>query len=193
MIPLIFFLAVAAVLLVLLLVLGRRTPGVEGSAQALLEARHALQTLQLGLLPSEFVDHIFDRRDLDYVTANASNRIQQLLLEERKRIVLIWVSQVRLQIVSLQEFHFGHSRHFIQLSLSNEIALAWEFATLRLVCRALYILVHFRGPYGAPQIAGRMIATAVQLCAISEKSLAFLSPAESRALADNSARGSAPV
>lgn len=193
MIALIFFLLIAAGLLVLLFVLGRRSPSAEGSAQALLEARHALQALQLGLLPPEFVDHIFARRDLEYVTANASKEIQQRFLEERKRIVLAWVSQVRQQIVSLQDFHFGHSRHFVQLSLSSEIALAWEFAALRMVCRAFYLLVYFRGPYGAPQIAGKMAATAARLCAISGKSLAFLNPAESHAIVDDSAHGSAPV
>jgi hypothetical protein len=193
MIPLIFFLVIAAGLLVLLFVLGRRSPSAEGSAQALLEARHALQALQLGLLPPEFVDHIFARRDLEYVTANASKEIQQRFLEERKRIVLAWVSQVRQRIVSLQNFHFGHSRHFVHLSLSSEIALAWEFAALRMVCRAFYLLVHLRGPYGAPHIAGKMAATAARLCTISGKSLAFLNPAESHAIVDDSAHGSAPV
>jgi hypothetical protein len=176
-----------------LLAVLRRPSRPEGSAEALLEARHALRTLQLGLLPQELVGRFFSRNDLEYVVANAPKATEQLFLEERKHIVLAWISQVRQQIVSLQDFHFAHSRHFVYVSLTSEIALAWEFATLRMVCRALYLLVYFRGPYGAPQIAEKTAATAAQLCAISEKSLAFLSPAESRALADNSARGSAPV
>lgn len=193
MIALIFFLVISAGLLVLLVVLGRRNTSAEGSAQALLDARYALQTLRFELLPSEFVGHIFDRRDLEYVTANASPQIQQLLLEDRKRIALAWASQVRQQIVSLQDFHFGHSRHFVQLSLANEISLAWEFSTLRVACRAFYLLVQLRGPYGAPNIAGRMVSTADRLCTLSEKSLAFLTPGGSNAIADHSARGRAPV
>lgn len=193
MTALIFFLVITAGLLILLVVLGRRKTTAEGSSQALLEARYALQTLRFGLLPSEFVGHIFDRQDLEYVTANASTEIRQILLEDRKRIVLAWANQLRQQIVSLQEFHFGHSRHFVQLSLANEIALAWEFSSLRLACRAFYFLVYLRGPYGAPKIAGRMVSAAGRLCGLSEKSLAFLSPAQGPAIVDDSARGSAPV
>jgi hypothetical protein len=194
MTSLIVYCAIGAGLLVLLLLaLLRRPSRPEGSAEALLEARHALRTLQLGLLPQELVGRFFARNDLEYVVANAPKTTEQLFLEERKHIVLAWISQVRLQIVSLQNFHFGHSRHFVQVSLTSEIALAWEFATLRMVCRALYLLVYFRGPYGAQQIAGKMVAIAARVCALSEKSLAFLSPAESHALVDNSARGSAPV
>jgi hypothetical protein len=194
MTSLIVYCAIGAGLLVLLLLAVLRRPSrPEGSAEVLLEARHALRTLQLGLLPQELVGRFFARNDLEYVVANAPKTTEQLFLEERKHIVLAWISQVRLQIVSLQNFHFGHSRHFVQVSLTSEIALAWEFASLRMVCRALYLLVYFRGPYGAQQIAGKMVAIAARVCALSEKSLAFLSPAESHALVDNSARGSAPV
>ena len=193
MIALIFLLVITAGLLVLLVVMGRRATSPEGSAQALLDARYALQTLRFGLLPSEFVGHIFDTQDLEYVTANASPEIQQLLLEDRKRILLAWASQVRQQVLSLHDFHFGHSRHFVQLSLVNEIALAWEFSTLRVACRAFCFLVYFRGPYGAPKVAGKMVSTADRLCALSERSLAFLNPAEGRVNVDESARGSAAV
>jgi hypothetical protein len=194
MTPLIIYCAIGVGLLVLLLLAVLRRPSpAEGSAEALLGARHALRTLQLGLLPPELVERFFARNDLEFVVAAAPKEIQQRFLEERKRIVLAWVSQVRQRIVSLQDFHFGHSRHFVHLSLSTEIALAWEFAALRMACRAFYLLVYLRGPYGAPQIAGKMAATAARLCAISEKSLAFLAPAESRAIVDDSAHGSAPV
>jgi hypothetical protein len=194
MTPLIFYLAIGALLLVLLLrALPRRPSRAEGSAEALLEARHALRTLRLGLLPPELVDRFFVRDDLQYVVANATKKTEHLFIEERKRIVLAWITQVRQQIINLQHFHFGQSRHFVHVSLASEIALTWEFASLRIVCRALYLLVYFRGPYGAPHIAGKMAATAARLCAISEKSLAFLSPGESRAIVEDSARGSAPV
>jgi hypothetical protein len=194
MTALIIYCAIGATLLVLLLLaLLRRPSQPEGSAEALLGARHALLTLQLGLLPRELVDRFFARDDLEYVVAAAPAEIQQLFLGERKRLVLAWTSQVRQQIISLQEFHFGHSRHFVRLSLSSEISLAWEFSVLRMECRALYLLVCLRGPYGAPHVARPMVAGASRLCAISAKSLAFLNPAEGHAIVDDSARGSAAV
>jgi hypothetical protein len=194
MTSLILYCAIGAGLLVLLLLAVLRRPSrPEGSAEALLEARHALRTLQLGLLPQELVGRFFARDDLEYVVAHAPKATEQLFLEERKHIVLAWVNQVRQQFISLQDFHFGHSRHFIHVSLASEITLAWEFAALRMVCRVLYLLVYFRGAYGAQQTAGKMLGIAARVCALSEKSLAFLTPAESHALTDNSARGSAPV
>jgi len=193
MIPLIFFLVIAAGLLALLLVLSRRNPSAEGSARALLDARQALQKLTLGLLPPELVDHIFARRDLEYVTANASQEIQQLFLVERKKIVLGWVSEIRRQIVYLQHFHLGHSRHFARMSFSTEFALAVDFAVLRFGCRALYMLVLLRGPYGASYIVGKTAAAASRLCIISGKYLAFLSPLETLPIADDSAQGGAAI
>jgi hypothetical protein len=193
MTTLIFFLAIAAGLLVLLFLLGRRNASAEGSAQALLEARGALRALQGGLLPAEFVDQIFSRRDLEFVTANTSPEIQQLFLDERKKIVLGWVSEIRRQIVYLQHFHLGHSRHFARLKFSSEIALALGFAALRMECRALYLLFYIRGPFGAPYFAGRTVAAASRLCEITGKSLAFLTPAGATPLGDDSAQDGAAV
>jgi hypothetical protein len=194
MTTLIIYCAIGAGLLVLLLLaMVRRPSRPEGSAQALLGARQALRTLQVSLLPPELVERLLAHDDLDYVLSAAPEAIQKQFLEERKRILLAWINQVRLQIVSLQDFHFGHSRHFVHVSLSMEISLAWEFAVLRMECRALYLLVLLRGPNGAPLIAEKMATAASRLCAISEKSLAFLTPAEGRAIANGSARGSASV
>lgn len=193
MISLIFFLAIAAGLLVLLFAMSRRNPSAEGSAQALLDARHALHALQRGLLPQEFVGHLFARQDLEYVAANASKEIQQLFLDERKRIALAWVSEIRRQIVYLQNFHLGHSRHFARLKFSSEIVLALEFAVLRMECRALHLLFYVRGPYGAPNFAGKTVAAAARLCAVTGKSLAFLTPAGITPMGNDSAEDGAAV
>ena len=193
MITLIFFLAAAAGLLVLLFVLSRRNPGAEGSAQALLDARRAVQALQNGLLPPDFVAHIFARRDLEYVIADTSKEIQRLFLKERKKIVLAWVSEIRRQIVYLQHFHLGYSRHFARLKISTEIALALDFMALRMECRALYLFYYLRGPYGAPNFPSKTVAAAERLCALTGRSLAFLAPAEVTPVGDDSAQDGATV
>jgi hypothetical protein len=193
MIPLIFFLVIAAGLLVLLLVVSRRNPRVEGSAHALLDARQALQTLQLDLLALNLIQNIFSQVDLDYVTANTSKEIQRLFFEERKKIALAWVAEIRRQVVCLQHFHRGHARHFARLRFATEFALALDFAALRLECRALCLLLYLGGPYAASYVAGKTIAAAARVCAISGKSLAFLTPAGASPLADDSARDSAAV
>jgi hypothetical protein len=192
MTALVIYIAVAAGLLLLLLLAALpRAPRAEGSAHALLQARHALRTLQVGLLPEDLVERFFARSDFEYVRAAAPPAVAKLFLEERKRILLAWLNQVRLQTISLQHFHFGHSRHFVQLSLKKEIALALEFAALRARCRMLYLLVSFRGPYGAAYGFEKTAASAARVCAVSERALAFLAPAESHALAGDSSRGGA--
>ena len=193
MIPLIFFLLIAAGLLFLLFTLSRRNASAEGSAQVLLEARKALQTLTQGLLPAEFIEHIFARQDLEYVNANAPKEVQQLFLMERKSIALAWASEIRQQVVYLQHFHLRHSRHFARLNISTEISLALDFGLLRLECRALYLLLFLRGPYGASYIVGKTATAAARLCTVSSKYLAFLTPVEGPLLADDSARGGATI
>jgi hypothetical protein len=193
MIPLIFFLAIALGLLVLLFVLSRRSPSAEGSAQALLDARQALQTLQLDLLALNLIQNIFSQVDLDYVTANTSKQIQRLFFDERKKIALAWVSEIRRQVLCLQHFHRGHARHFARLKFSTEAALALDFAALRMECRALYLLFYFRGPYGAPYFAGKTVAAAARLCEVTGKSLAFLTPAGVTPIGNDSAEDGAAV
>jgi hypothetical protein len=190
---LLLYIAVALALLALLfLSLLRRTPGAEGSAQALLNARQAVRTLQTGLLPFGHVQRIFSEQDLQYVAGCGSKQIQQLFLDERKRIALSWVSQIHRQIICLQNFHRGHSRHFARLNPAREIVLAFDFASLRMECRLLSLLLILRGPYGATRITGSMLASAVRLCDLSDKTLSFLTPSgASRVYPDSAQDGAA--
>jgi hypothetical protein len=186
-IQLILFLLVGALLFVSLLFLARRAPRAEGGGQALAEARQALNSLQLGLLPPELVGRIFAKDDLEYVVSETPERIRALFLGERKKIVLSWVGQVRRQIVSLRRFHLGAARFYSRLSFRTEMMLALDFAGLLMACRALQVLVYLRGPHAAPRMIGITAATAARVCEISEKSLAFLNAAYPNQFGDRSA------
>lgn len=176
MMQLILFLAVGAGLLLLVFAaITRRTGGrAEGSSQTILDARHALSTLQKNLLPEELIARIFAKQDLEYVLRSTPEPVQQLFVEERRKVALVWVRQVRKGVVTLRAFHRGQARHYSRLSLGTELDLALSFAALLLVCRALEVALYFRGPYAAPRIVGRTAAVAARLCQVSEKSLAFL-------------------
>jgi hypothetical protein len=171
------FLAVGAILLVSLYTFARRGNRAEGGSGAMVEARQALNALQSGLLPSELVGRIFSREDLEYVESETSEEIREQFLEERKRIALSWVSRVRKQVLSLKRFHLGSARFYAQLSLRTELALAVDFATLLLACRALQIYLYIGGPYAAQGFVGSTAATATRVCQVSAESLAFLTPA----------------
>lgn len=186
MIQLILFLLVGVLLLVSLFFLTRRGARGEGGAQALVEARQALNNLQLGLLPPELVGRMFAKDDLEYVISATPERVREMFVRERKRVALSWVDQVRRQIVNLRRFHLGAARFYSRLSIRSEMALALDFAALLLACRALQALLYLRGPYAAPRMIGMTMAVAARVCQVSEKSLAFLNPAYPNRLGDRS-------
>jgi hypothetical protein len=185
-IQLILFLLVGVVLFSSIFFLARRNPGTEGSSKVLVEARQALSSLQVGLLPPELVGRIFAKQDLDYVRSNAPRHVQEMFHAERKKVALAWVDQVRSQIESLKRFHLGAARFYAKLSFKTEIALAFEFAALLMACRALRVLLYLRGAYAAPRMVEATAAAAGRLCDISERALAFLTPPPG-AFADRSA------
>jgi hypothetical protein len=177
MIGLLLYLMVGIGLLVFLWLLARRERApVEGCGRQFVEARQALRTLQLGLLPENLIERIFDPEDFRYVTAASSEDIGNLFLQERKRISLMWVRRVRCEIRNLMRFHLDYSRLHAKLSLLTEIRLALDFGVLLLACRALRVLLYWRGPYGAGALVGVLTAAAGRVCASSAKSLAFLNP-----------------
>jgi hypothetical protein len=174
MISLIFFLSVGVALFASLFLLARRNQQPEGSATVLIEARQALRTLQGGLLPLDLVNRVFERQDWEYVRLEAPRSVQELFLDERKGTALLWLTQVRTQIRSLQRFHRGAARHYTRLNPRVEMELAMSFAALMAACQALQVLVYVAGPYAAPGMVGVVACSAARACKISEKSLSFL-------------------
>jgi hypothetical protein len=191
---LIIYLLIGAGLFLFLLVMARRksTP-VEGCGEEFVQARHALRTLQLGLLPANLVQRIFDRSDLEYVMRETPREICKVFLAERKRISLIWVGRVRGEIRNLMHFHLGYSRFQSKLSLNTELRLALDFVLLLLTCRTLQLWLYLRGPYSAPAIVRIAAEAAARVCRISEQSLAFLNPVAGDSLQNDSTTGGAAV
>jgi len=177
-ISLIFFLAVGLILFSSLFFLARRNARPEGGSDELVGARQALSALQAGLLPPNLVQRVFAVEDWDYVCSTTPQTIQEMFMEERKRISLLWIDQVRDQIRSLGRFHRGAARHYAQLNPRMEMELAFRFATLMTACRALHLVVYLAGPYAAPRMVTAMANAAGRACEISEQSLRFLNAAQ---------------
>ena len=184
MIQLILFLLIGALLFLSLIFLVWRSPRAEEGSAALVGARQALIALQTGLLPTELIDRIFARDDLEYVRLYAPRPVCMMFLRERKSVALAWATQMRKQVLSLMRFHLGSARFYARLSFRTELVLAVQFGGLLLACRALQMILYVGGPYAAPRIVGATAATAVQVCTISERSLAFLNSARLGALPD---------
>jgi hypothetical protein len=163
-------------LFVLFLFWRRDRASAEGGAQALQEARSALDSLQFSLLPPEVVARIFARDDLEYIESTTPGHIQEYFFKERRQIALMWINQVRSEIVSLRRFYLGRSRMYAQLSARTEIGTALNFAAVLSACRVLHVLLYMRGSLAAPRMVGATIAKAARVCEISAKSLDFLNP-----------------
>jgi hypothetical protein len=171
----IFFLTLGAGFLLALFFFWRRGRSTaEGGAEALLDARNALNTLQFSLLPPELIARIFARADLEYIESSTSQEIQKYFHKERRQIALIWINQVRSHLVSLRRFYVGRSRFYAQMSGGTEMSLAWNFAMLLSACRMVQLLLYVRGPLAAPRMVGATIAKAGRVCEVSAKSLAYL-------------------
>ncbi|MGH9737422.1 MAG: hypothetical protein ACRD4X_02405 [Candidatus Acidiferrales bacterium] len=174
MIQLILFLLVGALLFASLVVLARRGSRPEGGAEALVQARQALTHLQADLLPPELVDRFLAAEDFEYVASAALPEAHALFFQERKRIVIAWLGQVRQQIKTLRRFHLGAARFYARMGLRSEVALALDFANVLVACRALQILVYFGGPRVAPRMVGAAVATGQRICEAYDSALAFL-------------------
>jgi hypothetical protein len=184
---LLFLLIGAALLSSLLFLVGRGGPRPEGDSRVLVEARNALDALQGGLLPEEFVRRIFAKKDRDYIVSlGAPRRVHDLFMAERKKIALSWIDQVRRQVSSLKHFHVEMARSYAKLGLGAELELACHFTALLVTCRALHMAVYLGGPYAAPSMVGATATAAAKICAISEQSLAFLNPVQLKPSASNS-------
>jgi len=172
-IQLLFFLALGLGLFIALYFLMRPAVSAPGSADELRNARLALNVLQTGLLSSEVVHRIFAKEDLEYVS-DGPIEIRNLFVAERRRLALLWVAKMRLQILNLRKFHLGSARFHAGLKMRTEVRLAAEFLFLLFTCRVLWLALYFRGVYAAPAIVERATKMAERVCAVSETSLGFL-------------------
>jgi hypothetical protein len=176
-IQLVFFLALGLGFLGMLIFImrrGRATP--EGGAVALIEARGALDTLQGSLMPPELIGRIFEQQDLEYIEASTPAEVREFFLRERSQIALLWIRQVRTQLVSLRRFYTGRSRYYAQISAGTELSLGLNFLVLLSACRLLEVLVYVRGPFAAPRIVGATITRTAKICDFSAEKLEFLRP-----------------
>jgi hypothetical protein len=163
-IQLIPFLAGAALLFFTLLLLLRHERSTIQPAGELNEARRALTSLETGLLPLDIVGRIFAKADREYVRSQGLDAAYGVFLEERRRIALAWVRQVRQRVMTLWHFHNHAMRHSPDLKFGSEARLAWNFVVLLLACQTLELLIYGVGPFTAPSMVGSASRAAARIC-----------------------------
>jgi hypothetical protein len=160
------FLAAALLLFFTLFLLLRHNPSTEEltDTDALGDARQALRSLETGLLSIDIVERIFARSDRDYVLSLESDSAYNTFVEERRRIALAWVRQVRQRVMTLWHFHNHATRHSPDLKLGSEARLAWNFVVLLLACQGLELLIYAVGPFTVPSMVGSASRAAAKIC-----------------------------
>jgi hypothetical protein len=169
------FLAAALLLFVTLFLLLRHNPPTSPAVDELNEARQALASLEKGLLALDIVERIFARADREYVRSQESDAAYSVFLEERRRIALAWVRQVRQRVMTLWRFHNNAMRHSPDLKLGSEARLAWNFVVLLLACQTLELLIYAAGPFTAPSMVGSASRSAATICGALRDTVAAFS------------------
>jgi hypothetical protein len=171
------FVCIGSVFLILLLLLLRRAPIVEGSSETLVQACDALKSLRAELLAAGFLERIFSQQDLNYITSSTPVAVQKIFVNERRQIARSWIAGIRRCVGTLMLFHISQSRHYARLKLSTEIALAANFGALSLACWFLELALYWAGPFPVLRIFERASLAASRICTASEKSLSFINEA----------------
>jgi hypothetical protein len=145
-----------------------------------------LTYLQTGLLGPEIVGRFFAADDFEFVASAGAPGVYSVFCRDRQKIVLAWLAQVLMQVKALRRFHLGAARFYARLGLRSEVALAMDFASLLIACRALQVFVYLGGPRVAPRTLTAAAAAGLRICGAYEEALAFLSaraPVANRSIA----------
>jgi len=135
------------------------------------EARNALATLQIRLLPINLVNRVLDYNDFLFVQKQGAPHVLELLETERKTIVLYWLSHTRQQVKLLMSFHIKSARHVAKLSPAFEFNLALNYLTLLSACDVLQGLIWILGPFNVSKVVRYTVCVAERFCAASEQIL----------------------
>ncbi len=163
------FLAIGALLLCFLAFWAWRNARPASGRIKLAEAQEALTVLQLELLSRASVGQIFSLQDWSFVRSQTPPRVQQMFLQERKTLALIWLRRTRGQVARLMAFHLKAARGNTDLSPVGEIKLAVNYASFLLLCGILQSLIWAHGPFYAREAVDRAFVLAEQLCSLSRR------------------------
>ena len=157
--------------LLLALVLRWFWQGSSSSKLDVCEARDALASLQIRLLPVNLMDRVLDYDDFLFVREQGMPQILDLLETERKAIALYWLNHTRQQVKLLMTFHIKSARHISRLAPAFEFKLALNYLTFVLACHVLQELIWMLGPFRVSKFAQYTAFVASRFCAASEQIL----------------------
>ncbi|MDA2912761.1 hypothetical protein MYX77_02160 [Acidobacteriia bacterium AH_259_A11_L15] len=148
----IFFIAIALLLLALVLLWAFRSAEAAPARRDLSTAQDALTAFHLELPPRALVEKIFSSEDWDFVSSRAPLEVQRPFLEERTRIARTWLRQTRNKVGELMRLYRKAVRQSRSLQLAMEVRLAVHYLSFLVIYAALSGLIWLRGPFAAKRM-----------------------------------------
>jgi len=98
------------------------------------------------LCPPEFVSQIFSEQDLSFISRLESPDLKRHFLRERSAVALLWVRQTTAGVRRIMGRHLEASRLSADIEFATEASIFLQYAQLRLICAALFLLIGLAGP-----------------------------------------------
>jgi hypothetical protein len=141
---LVFFLAIPAALLLLLVLAGLRSTGEGAGGSTALpgDAEYLVRLPERGLL-----DRCLSPEDVEFVAVLNSPPLLRLLLHERRRLALAWLHQTRREAARLYRLHVRSVRHAAGLRPAAEVRLVFAVGLFTVVYALMVGTVWLYGPF----------------------------------------------
>ena len=163
MTPGLAFVAVAAFLVVLLLLL-LSTGDEKGKDVAPPATRNRDQLGSADALqPAELVFRIFSPNDREFIRLTHSPRLEHLYKEERRKVALHWVRRASREVSTIMRHHRLNSRYSQNVSVAAEMKLFGQYLELRCLCGVLLFLIQVFGSHALADLAAYASKLAEQL------------------------------
>jgi len=125
------------------------------------EAEAVIRLLGVNLPRQDLVARIFSEEDYQFVAEFGPPGFLQEFLEDRKRIALLWLQEVRMNVRMLMDFYRKAARTNPDLVPSTEARILVQYLGFRLACWFLTMMIRLQGPFSAKRTS-RMIRESVE-------------------------------
>ena len=161
-------LGIGLLLIVLLVLLLRRSGPASDDPHSISVGGSSVDTLRFEDRRKELLDHIFGPGDWSFVLNHASKDVQRLFLRERKEIALYWLSEIRSRAKAAMQSHVAHARKLEKLQPVLELKLAVDYFAIRVKCGLIAAILLLEGPVALRGFAGHAGGLADQLRGLLE-------------------------
>jgi hypothetical protein len=144
MISISIFMTLAALLVLLLFLVGR---GAEPTDNFFAGSRGRICSGHKdNRCPPELVRRIFSPEDWEFITSIGTTQLIRVYQAERTKVAVHWICQTTSSLREIMHDHALASRESPNLEVSRELKLFFHYIELRVICGFLLVLLRLAGP-----------------------------------------------